>query len=99
MDTPMDELPYSPGTWKAHAIGYKLARGSVFDLDKYASASKIGYKQFLCLRVLWIARQANILANDDIRRTWLRDAHYLKARDLLPSLPPWKPIWIPVRSL
>lgn len=90
MDKPPDELPYSPGMWKAHAIGNKLTRGSIFDLDKYSSASKIGYKQFLCLRALWITKQAKFLANDDIRRTWLRDTDYLKAKDLLPSLAHWQ---------
>jgi hypothetical protein len=87
---PAGGLPDSPGEWKKRAIRHKLARGSIFDLDKYASASKIGDKQFLCLRTVWITKQANILANDDTRRTWLRDEHYLEARRLLLSLPSWQ---------
>jgi hypothetical protein len=47
-------LPKSPDEWKKQAIRYKLVGGSIFDLNKYASASKIGYEQFLCLRALWI---------------------------------------------
>jgi hypothetical protein len=87
---PVDEMPGSPGEWKKLAMRHKLAGGSIFDLDKYASASKISDKQFLCLRALWITNQAKFLANDDNRRTWLRDAHYLEARHLLPSLPSWQ---------
>jgi len=87
---PVDKLPGSPGHWERRAIHHKLAGGSIFDLDKYVSASKISYKQFLHLRALWIKKRANILANDDTRQTWLRDAHYLEARRLLPSLPSWQ---------
>jgi len=72
----IQKLLDSPGEWKKQAIRYKLVGGSIFDLNKYASASKIGYKQFLCLRAVWIGNQANILANDDTRRTWLGDSHY-----------------------
>src|SRR2546421_3193833 len=75
-----DKPPDSPDEWKKSAIHHKLARGSIFDLDKYASASKIGYKQFLHLRAIWITEHANILANDDIRQTWLREPHYLEAK-------------------
>ena len=69
-------LPNSPSKWKKQAILHELAGGSISDLDEYVSASKIGYKQFLHLRTLWIAKKANILANDDTGRTWFRDAHY-----------------------
>jgi hypothetical protein len=88
---PMGEpLPASRDEWKKHAIRHKLVGGSIFDLDKFASASKISYKQFLQLRVLWTENKANILANENTRRTWLRDKHYLEARRLLTSLPSWK---------
>jgi hypothetical protein len=86
----MDELPSSPAKWKELAIRNNLARVSIFDLDKYESASRIGYKQFLCLRVLWITKQARIFANDDIRQTWLRDADYSKAKGLLSSFADWQ---------
>jgi hypothetical protein len=86
----MENLPNSPDEWKKDAIRYKLTRGSIFDLDKYASASKIGYKQFLCLRALWVEKHANTLAKDDTRQTWLRDEHYLEARRLLSYLPSWQ---------
>jgi hypothetical protein len=86
----MDSVPGSPAEWKKYAMDHKLAGGSIFDLDKYASASKISEKQFLCLRVLWTKNQAKFLANDDNRRTWLGDVHYLEARHLLLSLPSWQ---------
>jgi hypothetical protein len=83
-------LPNSPSKWKKQAILHKLAGGSISDLDEYVSASKIGYKQFLHLRTLWIAKKANILANDDTRRIWLGDAHYSEARNLLRSWSSWE---------
>ena len=86
----MESLPNSPDDWKKDAIRYKLTQGSIFDLDKYSFASKIGYKQFLCLRALWDEKRANIFAMDDTRQTWLRDKHYMEARRLISSLPFWQ---------
>jgi hypothetical protein len=41
-----EPLPASRDEWKKHAIHHKLVGGSIFNLDKFVSASKIGYKQF-----------------------------------------------------
>jgi len=84
-----DTLPDSLDEWTKAAIQHKQVGGSIFNLDKFASASKITHKQFLHLRVLWTENKAIVLANDNIRRRWLRDEHYLEARRLLAEFPAW----------
>jgi|SRR5271163_4259516 len=82
-------IPDSLDGWTKAAIQHKQVGGSIFNLDKFASASKITHKQFLHLRVLWTEKKAIVLANDNIRRRWLRDEHYLEARRLLAEFPAW----------
>ncbi|KIX02801.1 uncharacterized protein Z518_08744 [Rhinocladiella mackenziei CBS 650.93] len=83
-------LPKTPDKWEKQAKRHKSVGGSIFDLDHFASASKITYEQFLHLRVLWTGKRAKDFADEDTRRTWLRDEHYFEAIHLLASFPPWK---------
>jgi hypothetical protein len=85
-----EELPSSPHLWKCQAIHCGLQGGTVFDLDKYHSASKIDFKQFLHLRALWIPAKQEDFADPKNRQTWLADAYYEQAKKRLKGWKPWE---------
>ena len=85
------KLPSSPHLWRSQATSRGLQGGTIFDLDKYHSASKIDFKQFLHLRALWIPADQSKFAEPENRRIWLANAHYEDAKRLLKKWESWGP--------
>ena len=92
MSTSMPKkLPSSPHLWRSQAIQCGLQGGTIFDLDKYHSASKIDYKQFLHLRALWITASQWNFADTKNRKTWIANPYYNKAKKRLKEWEFWGP--------
>lgn len=57
-------MPTSPETWTTLAMRYNEVGGSIFNLRKFMSASKITLEQYLHPRVLWTFERQCVLADD-----------------------------------
>ncbi|KAJ5951341.1 uncharacterized protein N7479_009754 [Penicillium vulpinum] len=86
----MPELPSNKIYWVNQVEAAKIKNKTIHSFESPASGSKINWRQFLLLRVLWVTNQATKLSSPSERGRWgVTEQNIQAARQHLKAMPGW----------
>ncbi|KAJ5922915.1 hypothetical protein N7516_010618 [Penicillium verrucosum] len=86
----MPYVPKNQDSWLGQVKTANVGTKTIHSFESPASGSKIGLKQFLLLRVLWVKNQATKLSRSSEREKWnVTEQHIHVAREHLKAMSSW----------